>query len=277
MARSSEEDYILEKPLSIEHNTGGYESGELEQDRLQVGGYEFFERIECLRDDLRHVRERWNNRLVLEDGTFGERYLNGDIEVIACLDGDAGLNNAYLAIRIPADRTVLNGIRANSGVDVFDLYDGNRRDEIVVFVTVAETCSGPEIKIRVPARLYVFDDIPSKLGEGLLYQSVISGGFKVLPFSRKREMEFPAPTPCPISRVDPKIKGFSKVVNGITDDWRKVVRDRLVWAVSDLKNIRLGKDSHRPSRTIGDLVKIGGQGGRELNQVVDVFVGPFDL
>ena len=168
-------------------------------------------------------------------------------------------------------------ICANNGVDVFDLYDGDCRHEIVILVEIAEAGSSPQFEIRVPARLYVFDDEPCKLGEGLLYRSVCSGGFKVFPFRRKREMEFTAPPSRPINSVDPVVQRLSKIVDGIADDRRKAVCDRLVWAVNQLKTIRLGKDCYRPTRTIGDLVKIGGQWGRPLNQIVDVFVGPFDL
>lgn len=245
---------------------------------LDVGGNERIQRAKRLRDDLRHLRERWNNRLVLEDGTFGKGYIDGNSEVVIVCDNRLSSGNHYnLAVRIPAHAAVLNGICADKGAYTLDAHNGDVRQKIVVLVEVTKAGSGPQIQVRIPTRLYVFNNEIRKLGEGLPYRFVRFGGFKILPFSRKREMKIPTTASRAVNGIYPEIHRFPQIIHGITDNWREIFADKFLRTVSELKAIRIDEDYYRSGRPISNLVKIIGQRGRPLEQRVDVLVGPFDL
>ena len=59
-----------------------------------VGSNEALEGVKRLRDDLRHLRERWDDRLVLEDRPFWEVYLYGRAEIVVY--GDWGVGSDHL-------------------------------------------------------------------------------------------------------------------------------------------------------------------------------------
>ena len=244
---------------------------------LYIGSDEAFERVKRLGNDLRHLRQRWNDRLVLEDGPFWEVYLNGRAEIIVYGDWGVGSDDVNWAVRIPANRAIGDSIGANPGVDIFDFYDSDRRHEIIVFVEVAQVGAGPKMEVRVPARLYVFEDKFRSIGEGLLYRRVVGGGFKVFPFFRKREVGLHRLADGLQGSVNPVVKSLPKIVEGVSDDRAKVIYDWLFGPVGQLKTIRLGKDGDRSGGSIRNLVQPFGQGGRVTDNRINVAIGPFDL
>ena len=242
-----------------------------------VGSDEAFERVKRLGNDLRHLRKRWDNRLVLKDGTFREVYLNGRAEIVVYGDWGVGSDDANWAVRIPAKRAIFDSIGANPGVDVFDFYDGDRRNEIIVFVEVPQMGRGPKVEIRVPARLYFFEDKFRGIGEDLLYRRVVGGEFKVFPFFRKREVGLHRLAGGLQGSVNPVVKSLPKIVDGVSDDRAKVIYDWLFGPVGQLKTIRLGEGDDRSGGSIRNLVQLFGQGGRVTDNLINVAVGPFDL
>ncbi len=221
---------------------------------LYIGPDEAFERVKRLGDDLRHLRERWNNRLVLENGTFWESYFDGSAEIIVYGDWRVGDDDSNWAVRIPARRAVCEDIGANPGVDVFDIYGGDRRQEIVVFIEVAEAGGGPKVKVRVPARFYIFEDKFRRVGEGLLYRRIMGGGFKVFPFFRKREMNFSRLAHDSQSCINPVVEGLPKIVDGVSDDRAKVICDWLFGPVGQVKTIRLSEHRDRECGLVRNLI-----------------------
>jgi len=276
---------MLNKPrVHRDRQTAQDDAAKTESDRtisgvpsLNIRGDETIQRIQRLRDDLRHVQERWNNRLVLEDRSLWECYFDGGAEILLYGDWGAGTNKINYAVRIPANRAVLHSICANPGVDVLDVYDGDHRYEIIVLIVVTETGSGPQMEICIPARLYIFDDKVCKVGEGLLYRRVIGGGFKVFPFFRKREIDFLRLMDGAKRGVNPIVQGFSEVVNSVSDDRPKMICDWLFGPIGQVKTIRLSQKCNRPPRPISDLIQVFGQGGRILDKRINVAIGPFDL
>jgi hypothetical protein len=71
-------DYALAKPRAKMVN----ESGQAGVSRIDSGEafQERFEAAERLRDDLAHIKKRWDNRLTLEKTPLWEGYLNGRFE-----------------------------------------------------------------------------------------------------------------------------------------------------------------------------------------------------
>ena len=64
---------------------------------------EAFDRVERFQNDLRNLKERWDNRLVLERCSLAELYLNGRLEVVLHGDwsgGPADINGRAASLRI---------------------------------------------------------------------------------------------------------------------------------------------------------------------------------
>lgn len=244
---------------------------------LYIRSDEAFERVKRLGDDLRHLRERWNNRLILENGSVWESYFDGRAEIIVYGDWGVGPDDDIWAVRILAHDTILESIGAKSGVDVFDIYDRDRRHEIVVFVEIAQADAGPKVAVRIPARLYRFEDKFCGIGEGLLYRQIMAGGFKVFPFFRKRKMNLSGFSDGSQSRISPIVEGLPKVVDGISDDSAKMICDWLFGPIGQVKTIRLGEYSDGSCGLARNFVQIFGEGGRIADNRINVAIGPFDL
>ena len=183
--------------------------------------------LDRLRDDPRHLQERWDNRLVLEDGTPWERNLNGRAEVPFYGDRGVGPNNANWAVRVPSHGAVLERIRANPGVYVFGTYNGDRRYEFVVLILVAKAGGGPKVEIGIPARLYVFEDKILRQGRGRLAlpRSNYEENSRSFHFSENGKCAFrgfPVAVSAALIRV---VHGLPKVVDTISNDRAKMVRD----------------------------------------------------
>ncbi len=252
-------------------------SVEFAQPLLDIGPEEAFECVQRLRDDLGHLRERWDNRLILEDSSLWESYFDGRAEIVLYGNWLVGADHINCAVRIPAHLTVFHSIGANPGVDICDCCDGDDRQEIVVFVVIAEACGGPEVEVRIPARLYVFKDKFCGVGEGLLYQRIMGGGFKVFPFFRKREMEFFREGDDPGNCIHPVVERLPKIIHGVSDDWGKMICDWLFGPVGQVKTIRLSQRRYRASGSIGNFIQVLGQGGRVADNSINVAIGPFNL
>lgn len=106
---------------------------------------EVFERIQCFSDDLRHLRERWNNRRVLENRPIWETHFNGRAEIILYGNWSIGADHLNFAVCISAYVQVFHSIRTNIGVDIIDICGGDDRQEIVVLIIIAEARRGPEV------------------------------------------------------------------------------------------------------------------------------------
>ena len=243
-----------------------------------MGDEKLVQGVDRLRDDFRHIRECWDNRLVLENRSLWENYRDRRAEILFYGDWCGGANQFQWAIRIPSQRTIIHHQSACPDVDVRDVYDGDSRYEIVVLVLVAEAGSSPEIEVRVPARFYVFENKLRKIGEGSLYQRVVGGGFQVFPFLREREVSLNGSAGLGHQGcVDPIFQSLPKIVYNITNDRAKMFCDWLFGLEGEIKTIRISKDCNRSPGAIDHLIQISGEGGRLPDQRINVVVGPFNL
>lgn len=242
-----------------------------------VGGDEFFQNVERLRDDLGHIRQRWDNRLVLENGSLWEAYFDGGAEIVIHGNWYTGLDDCHWAVRLPSGAAVFHDYAARPEVDVVDLHDRNGRQEIIVLVVVAEAGDGPKIEVRIPARFYFFRDKFRGLGEGLMYRRIGAGGFKIFPFFRKGEVDLFGVPDAQDGIVHPVVESFPEIIDGVSQDRAKVLFDWLFGPVGQCKTIRISQQNVTPMRPIADLIQIAAQGGRVPHNRIDVAFGPFDL
>jgi hypothetical protein len=238
---------------------------------------EAVEGIDRFHDDLRHLKERWDNRLVLEHRPFWEYYISGRGEILLYGKWSVGSYEAKWAVRIPAYRAILDDICANPGVYVSDTRHGHDRDEIVVLVVVAQACGGPKVQVCIPARLYLFQDKVCKVGEGLLYKRVVGGSFEVFPFFRKGEIGFPARPNDREGGIDPVFHGFPKIIDGVAYDSAEVLRNWLFGSIDEVKTVWFQQEWIGSRWTADNFIQINGHNGRLSDKHINVAVGPFDL
>lgn len=243
---------------------------------------ESFEGIERLRDDLRRINERWNNRFIPEHADLAKAYVHGDFAIVLiCKAGwsivDADQRDRFVCVVLDpcARQRVANLGNFDVGDDLCHRDGG--QDEVVL-VVVVRPADAPERRIPVKARFYLIEDelLNVGVGEGLLYRvERRSGGlYKVFPFFAEREVNSFAATNDLRGRV---IKGGSKVVYRISDNERDSLGDRFEWLVSKLRKLRVVVNpvhvSTEPPESEHALV----ERGRPSYDFIDVAIGPLDL
>lgn len=241
----------------------------------------FFAAVEGLRRGLDAIQERWDNRLILEETPLWEGYICGRFEILLYGNWGAGADHLNFVCRIAADAAVPHGVGADAGVDVANLGEGDGWQDESVFVGVIESADGAEC-LSIPVRVR-FDFIPDEdtsIGEGLLYRLVGGLGFKVFNIVPKRHRESTRGICCPecLDRGGgPVIEAGAQVVDDISDDQRKMLRDWLFGDEAKVKNIRLTKECFRPFTAQDDIVQITGKDGGVLPDGIKVALGPFNL
>jgi hypothetical protein len=166
------------------------DSGEAFQER--------FEAAERLRDDLAHIKKRWDNRLILEQTPLWEGYLNGRFEVVLYVDWRIRSHDYQLACSIAPHGAVFgfdysSWWSSGAHIDIFDGKYCNGGHDEVVFVDVVQIGDG--IKVRIPTRIrfYLVPNEPRDLGDGFLYRSISTAGFMILPLTPEWEIDSPVP------------------------------------------------------------------------------------
>lgn len=149
---------------------------------------EAFDRVERFQNDLRNLKERWDNRLVLERCSLAELYLNGRLEVVLHGDWSGGPADIKWACRIAADSAILYPDVADLGIHVIDRKDRNDRHEVVMFGVVIQLGKRPKVLVRSVFRPYLLQKKFFKSGEGLLYRRETGMGWEVFPW-RGREID----------------------------------------------------------------------------------------
>lgn len=253
--------------------------------RGDLGGQasqEFFEGAERLRDDLREIRERWDNRLILEETPFAKGYFDGRFEIVLHGNRRVEADEINWFCPIPASAAVFKESVSRSDVDVIYSEDGDGRQNKVVFVDIVQIGDSPKIAIpvAVPVRLYRIPDKDCSVGHGLLYRNVSTLGFKVFPFSRDWEGNGSIVNGSRClgdERGRAMVECGSKVVNRIAYDQGKEIWEWLFGDVAQVKTIGMRQDCFRAGALHSDFVKLTGQGGRVADKAINVAVGPFDL
>ncbi len=244
-----------------------------------VGSDELFQSSQGSIDSLGHLKQRWDNRLVLEQASLWESHLRGDLDI--ALYGDAfALTSGqqfHWLVSISSDVQRSNKVSPNSDVTTVDLRNPDNGDDLVMFVNIGQSSDGPEVRMCIPARFYFFCDEVRSVREGLLYRTKGFGGFKVLPFFRERKVEFATRSSTSLSMVDPNVEGFSEIVDSVAYDCAKELRDRFFGDINECLTIWFGQEGGASFSDYPHVEQRHGKGCLMSNQRIDVAFGPFNL
>src|SRR5688572_1158819 len=108
----------------------------------------FLKPVEGLASELHDLRERWDNRLVLERRSLAEFYLGGDLEVVLYGDWPRRPEEYMWALRTKVDLAVLENAGSHRRVEVPQLNKGDDRHEVVVLVVLVEGVEVPKMLVR---------------------------------------------------------------------------------------------------------------------------------
>ncbi|MCW2389839.1 hypothetical protein M2333_002885 [Sphingobium sp. B11D3B] len=241
-----------------------------------------FELIDRVAHDSGNLRERWNNRLVLEKTTLSEAYANGRLEIVlygkALIVGD----ELSYAICISKCSAVSDNGSSDIGVETVNRNERDCRQDEVMFVVVVEGMEGPKRLVNSVGRPYFIKNQRLGTGEGLLYrrergaQPFGSIGYEVLPVFPHWEMQFGLGIMRPRNTRAEVVQGPSEVVYGITDAKRDHLRNWFQRAVNQAKagclsiwgdEIRLNFDS----------VPFSAQRLGHGSDLINVAVGPLNF
>lgn len=248
---------------------------------LAPGINEAFDRVERFRNDLTNLKERWDNRLVLERCSLAELYLNGRLEIVLHGDWGGGPADVNWACRIAADITILQPNAADLGIHIIDGNHGNNRHEVVMFVVVVQLGEGPKMFVRSVFRPYLLQKKFFKSGEGLLYRRETGVGWEVFPW-RGREIDHLFRVEvgdiaadnalCDIIQCGPEI------AESITNDIRQRFWNWLFGPVGQLVIRRGIEINDRTASFFHDNFVEGTiKGRRHASQLINIAVGPLNL
>ena len=175
--------------------------------------------IDGLACELRDLRERWNNRLVLERCSLAELYIDGRLEIVIHGNWNCELEQSEWACRIKTRCAVLDNQATHFGVDGGDLHYRNDGDKVIVLPVFVQGVKVPKTLVRSVCRTYIFKEQVSKTGESLLYRREAGMGYKVFPW-RKWEVERPlrSLTPGVNDCNRREVECLSDIVKCIPDD-----------------------------------------------------------
>lgn len=236
-----------------------------------------FKRVDRLRNELRDLRKRWDNRLILESADWPEAYLDGRLEII--LEGEwpiAGPNIHWAARIVPAIEVAHGYAPALVERDAH-VHCGDCGDEQVMLVVIVEIVEPPKRFVRSVLRPYLIKNETLSSGKGLLYRLENRGGYKVFPRWVDGEVLFGGRINGPDNTGAQMVEGGSEVVGRIPYDQCERFRDWLRGSVDQAEGggFVMGPGPH--IRLYRDRVEVVREGFREGNQLINVAVGPLNL
>lgn len=255
------------------------QAGSLSQDKLGGVADQCFKLIESVGNKSCDLRERWNNRLVLENRSLSELYINGKFGVV--LYGDVAFatlkgKHAKWACSIVADDIPCGPITAYQGIEALNLRDCDGRNDEVMFVVIVEIVEPPKHLIRGILRPYIFKDEFFPSGKSFLYQIQDGGGFENLPFGSNGEVGFCSGFDRSNHCRGKVIKRRSEIMDGIPQHESQDAWDRLLGAIMNIDAGFVSVGKHRAS-VERNFVELMAQRLSGDAQLVNVAVGPFNL
>lgn len=225
-----------------------------------------------LKNQLREMGQRFENRLVFERCSAAKLYISGRFSLLVYLDlavaSDEALDSSLQNRRVSD--------LENIAVLIFDLEvheagDIDRRDDELVLVDVVQFPQFPDLKLASRVRLYFVENELGEIGQGLLYRS-IGGRFKfhVVPFFTSRETQ---PIYVDARNInDDVVECRPQVMNCIPDNERDLGWKR--GGRVDLERISAGITIF-----LGDqFAEVRLQEGRDyVHKLMDVAVGPMNF
>ena len=242
---------------------------------LEEGG----EPINGLAGELRNLRKRWDNRLVLERCSLAELYVNGRLEIVLHGDWSVGLKEYEWAYRMKANPTILKENPSEFCVDATDIGDCDNGSEVVMFAVSVEGVKIPQMLVRSVFRTYVFEKEFCKTGDGLLYRRETAMGYEVFPF---RDWEVERPLRALAPGIDNSRGGVVEclpdVIEGIADN-----SGERVWNLfgpegyAVFGRVKVDDRSALFVPRIREFVQTPIQRGAPSPEFINVAVGPLNL
>jgi hypothetical protein len=236
-----------------------------------------FEAIDRATDEVREVKDRWQNSLTVKRHSIAENYADGRLSLICDLnilapdtriDRDAGMDHCPLG----HGEVLATAIFA---VDRPDVRNVLLRDQEPMLVFNVESVQTPQgLAYRSLVRLYLIHDEVDDCFGGLMFQSTVNGVYKFIPGSadRKVSVRVSGPGCIEFNVAHHEIESDPEIMDRITDSEKHSIRSGFTRA--DLKDalssLRIVLDRDIVRASVGELPRLS-------VKIVDVLVGPFDL
>ena len=201
--------------------------------------------IDRLRDGLRHLQQRWENGLLLNNADLIEKYLSSRFSVALYLEpltsGERGKSLSGRELRGHTEKSAVIVIDSVDAADGLRNHDGQQEPVLVADIKFVK---GPQKAPSSLVRAYFIDDERADAGNGRLYSSISAltfappsangagfksvgakGRYKFLPRFPHRERQARI---LPSKQLgDHVIKGGFQTMDCVTDDERDASRQRL--------------------------------------------------
>lgn len=231
------------------------------------------ELVDCFGNESCDLRQRWNDRIVLERSSLAELYIDGRIELVLYGDWIGGVQNHEWVCRIVAETgggTSDKRARCESATDPGDCNYG--QDQIVL-VVIVEVVESPKRFIRSILRANLIEKHVLGSGDGLLYRRESGGGYKTFPFWSDWEKRLRIRIDRPNNTRGKMIQSGAQVVHHVPNNERENFRNWVDRHIPDT----VALISARGARFNGNGVEVFGQGLAMGAQFVNVAVGPLNL
>jgi hypothetical protein len=243
---------------------------------LTPGEAYLLEIVNDARDDLRHLMQRWDDRLTFQNLSFVEKYLEGrlsvvlDVEITGCRYGFeySALANNERHVDDSVSLVVLS-------VYAIQLRDREKRYQQSMFIGNIELIEGAENIVPSRVRLYPIQNQIDDISASSLYASTINSTFKFLPCLIERESRvFGRDSPGPNDNLaSHEVKGGSQVVDGVPNHQGNFLGNAfghfkledIVSFISIFLDVKAVK------------VCLDKEGCKDRVKLLDVLIGPFDL
>lgn len=239
------------------------------------------EDIDGICHELRNLKKRWNNRIVLERSSLAELYLNGRIEILIYGDWNIAGKEYLWVCCISANATVDVSAETTSCVEIIDRRDGDCRQHEIVLVIVVEGMEAPQRFIRSAVRPYLIEKKLRSTGEGLLYRREIRfPGYEIFPVFPHRKMDLGiwlTRGKQAHNAGGKMIECSPEIMDNISDNDGERLWDWLFGSVGQIRDGRLALNRYTAHFLDGDLIEVPVQGRRTPYQLINVAVGPLNL
>lgn len=254
----------------------GRHSTDFTEEVRELGADQALERVDRFRDDLRNLRQRWDNRLVLKRSSWPEAYLDGRLEIALYGNWPGGADKKLWLGCVSPDSRVSHHVSPDHQGDVHT-HECDIGDEQVMLVVIVEIVESPKRFVRSVLRPYLIKDEVLSSGQGLLYEVQDGRGYKVLPRWVDREMLFGFSPNSSHNACAQVVEGGPEIVGSVSYRERQRLRDWLCGAVNEPEGAGLVMGPGPHIRLHSQSVEIVSQGTCHADKFVNVAVGPLNL
>jgi hypothetical protein len=265
----------------------GYEPDEFSRETglsLRPSGDPLLEFINDCGDELRQLKQRWDNRLVFEGLSLPEKYREGRLHISLDINLDILSSGEIKAYRVqysalPHDHVdlIMPVVDEQAAIDNnvcdSDVRNAECRKNKKVLVCDIKLVESPDGVIPSSVRGYLISDTLNYIGSTLQY-SILHRCYKMVPIVEESELRFISRDAA--YRFDHRavtdIERRADIVDRIADDKWNFPSERLVLAQAPDPLIGLDIILQR------DAVEARSCEGSKIGaKYLDVMIGPFDL